>query len=95
MTVKISRDGTVSDSAAITATPETSGEPETAETGEDPGTGEPMTGIEHPADGTPSPEISSETDGADAATPDAVPAAEVPAPSPVVPPRRPARAAGE
>lgn len=87
MGTKISRDGTVSDSAAIVAAADGE-QPAELEEQEHPGTGEPMTGTEDPADGTMA-EISSEPAGADETAPDAAPAAEAPAPAaPVAPPRR-------
>lgn len=85
--LKINRDGIVSDSADVR---------------EHPGTGEPMTGIEHPADGTMSPPVSDD-DPVPPAPPVVAPEAEAEAapatppaapPAPRTPPRRAAPPGG-
>ena len=55
MSLKISRDGSVSDSAALP--PIQAGDDGALEPQEHPGTGEEMHGTEHPADGTMSPAV--------------------------------------
>lgn len=87
--LKINRDGIVSDSADVR---------------EHPGTGEPMTGIEHPADGTMSPPVSDDdpVPPAPPAAPvveekaeaEAAPATPPAAPAPRTPPRRAAPPGG-
>jgi hypothetical protein len=75
--LKISRDGTVSDSADVAA-PAVADETAVQE---HPGTGVPMEGIEHPADGTMSPPVSN----------DEPPAASGPEPAPAPASPRPPR----
>ena len=83
MTLKIARDGGVSDSADVAAVP--------AEQ-ERPGTGEPTEGTEAPADGTPVEIGSDPVPGEPEPEPvTRLPAGESAVPGPIVPPRPPRR----
>lgn len=100
MVLKISRDGTVSDSADVAAKPffdqladvKASVAEANEEPANHPGTGVPVEGIEHPADGTMSELVSDAPEGAPQAEQvTQLPPGEFAEPEPLVPPRPPRR----
>ena len=82
MTLKINRQGVVTDSAALApAAVLEEAQAVIAELeAEHPGTGEPMTAVEHPADGTMSPPVSNDAPAAAAPRPPRVPPRRTPPP---------------
>ena len=86
MTLKINRQGVVTDSAALAPAAVLEEKLEEAQAviaeleAEHPGTGEPMAAVEHPADGTLSPPVSNDAPAPAAPRPPRVPPRRTPPP---------------